>query len=143
MFYYLPSSEVLKWYRVLYTVIFTVASRWVFVLSDVNFICWHLHNAALLSALIGMWLVTISHFFSTPNMFYNTIANDFFMTSLPATGLFGLVFAVLYVPGALSDSDLEFLTIFDSTLTVALAIDWAINSIVYDMNELSIIPPAL
>ena len=62
---WVPAEEGLKWFRIVTTTLLTVASRWVFVMSDVNYVSWHLHNVALLSALTGMWLVTMSNMATT------------------------------------------------------------------------------
>ena len=104
LFYCPPFNVLLKWFRVLYTTVLTVAARWVFVMSDVNYVSWHLHNTALISALTGMWLVTMSNFVSTPNKYFNTLANDFYLTALPSMGVFSLVFSVLYTPQNLTTS---------------------------------------
>ena len=143
LFYWFPPVDVLKWFRIIYTVCLSVASRWVFVQSNVNLVAWHLHNTALISALIGMWLVTVSHFLPSPNLYFNTLANDFFLTALPSFGLFGLVFSVLYVPNTISHDDLQFITIFDSILAGCLLIDTLWNAIVFDINELSVFPIVL
>ncbi len=109
MFPWLPPQEVLKWFRIVSVTVLTVASRWVFVMSDVNYVSWHLHNTALLSALTGMWLVTMANINSSQNKYYNTLANDFYLTALPSVAVFGLVFSVLYTPKNLSDSELQYI----------------------------------
>ena len=67
-----------------------------------NFVAWHLYDTALLTTLAGMWLVAISPFFTTPSIIFNTLANDFFLTSLPSIAILTLVFRVLSTPGAIS-----------------------------------------
>jgi hypothetical protein len=142
LFYWIPHSSVLKWYRVLYTSMLTVFSRWIFVNSDVNFVAWHLHNTALLSTLTGMWLVTMSHFLSAPNKYFNSLANAFFQTALPSAFLFALSFPALYSPldSPLTPGQLLYLHTFDATVVLCLLLDQALNAIVFEFNELSLVP---
>ena len=139
--YYIDQYDILKWYRILYTILLTVGSRWVFVKSDINYVAWHQHNTALVSGLLGMWLITISHFITTPNIYYNTLANDFFQSALPSTGLFALVFSVLYSPNEpLPDADLQMIAIYDAIYGLVLLIDSLFNGLIFDFNEFSFIP---
>ena len=54
-------EDYLMWYRIGYTVLLTILSRWVFVKSNFSSLTWIIHNTGLVSALIGMWLLTINH----------------------------------------------------------------------------------
>ena len=94
------NSTVLMWIRIVYTVLLTIASRWVFVKSNFSSPSWHIHNVGMISAFIGMWLVTIAHLIpsSAPDVskHLNSIANNFWLSGLPAYGLFLLAFFLIY-----------------------------------------------
>ena len=91
------------------------------------------------SALAGMWLVTVSHFI-TAEKHYNNLANDFYLSSLPATGLFALAYLFLYEPDSINDRDLNQVLAFDFVMWVVLVIDNVFGSIMFDINEFSLIP---
>ena len=147
-YYYLTSlpfftvvpEDVLMWYRIVTTVLLTVLSRWIFNKSDNTLPFWHLHNMGLGSALLGMWLVTVSHFLTSPDKYYNNLANDFYLSSLPATGLYALAYLFLYEPDSMSDRDLNQILAFDFVMWVVLVIDNVFGSIMFDINEFSLIP---
>ena len=131
---------VLMWYRIVTTVLLTVFSRWIFNKSDNTLPFWHLHNMGLGSALAGMWLVTVSHFIIPANFVYNNLANDFYLSSLPATGLYALAYLFLYEPDSINDRDLNQVLAFDFVMWVVLVVDNVFGSIMFDINEFSLIP---
>ena len=97
----------------------------------------------LISALAGMWLVTVSHFIKqagSVNKYYNNLANDFYLSSLPATGLYALAYLFLYDPDSMNDRDLNQILAFDFVMWLVLLIDNVFGSIMFDINEFSPIP---
>ena len=141
----LIKTEYLMWYRIAYTVIFTIISRWVFVKSNVSNLTWLINNTGLISSLVGMWLVTISHFvpligFDTLTKHFNAIANNFWLAGIPSYGMFLLAFFLLYEPGAIPENQINWLVIFHIVMANFLLIDNSLNAIVFTINEYSILP---
>ena len=126
------------YYRIVTTVLLTFLSRWIFNKSDNTLPFWHLHNMGMGSALTGMWLVTISHWYK--NQYFNTLAYDFYLSSLPAVGLYALTFLFLYKPDSIPDRDLNQIFTFDLVIFTVLLIDNIFGSIMFDINEFSPIP---
>ena len=58
----LLKTEYYLWFRIAYSIVFTILSNWMFIKSNFTSVAWHLHNTGMISTLIGMWLVTISPF---------------------------------------------------------------------------------
>lgn len=141
----LIDTNYLKWYRIVYSVLFTIISVWVFVKSNLSSITWLIHNTGLISTLAGMWLVTISHFIpligdETLTKHYNAIANNFWLAGMPSYGMFLLAFFLLYEPGAIPENQLSWLVIFHLVMANFLLLDNSLNAIVFTINEYSILP---
>ena len=138
-------SDYLKWYRIVYSVLFTIISLWVLVKSNGSSITWLIHNTGLISTLAGMWLVTISHFIKlieddTLTKHFNAIANNFWLAGMPSYGMFLLAFFLLYEPGAIPENQLNWLVIFHIVMANILLLDNSLNAIVFTINEYSILP---
>ena len=132
------------WYRIVTTVLLTVLSRWIFNKSDNTLPFWHLHNMGLGSALLGMWLVTVSHFFEKePNKYLNNLANDFYLSCLPSTSLYALAYLFLYEPDSMNERDLNQVLTFDFVMWLVMLIDNLFGSVMFDINEFSPIPIVL
>ena len=138
-------SDYLKWYRIVYSVLFTIISLWVLVKSNGSSITWLIHNTGLISTLAGMWLVTISHFIKlieddTLTKHFNAIANNFWLAGMPSYGMFLLAFFLLYEPGAIPENQLNWLVIFHIVMANILLLDNSLNAIVFTINDYSILP---
>ena len=141
----LIGSSYLMWYRIVYTILLTLISRWVFVKSNVSSITWLIHNTGLISTFVGMWLVTISHFVpligvDTLTKHYNAIANNFWLAAMPSYGMFLLAFFLIYEPGSIPENQLNWLVIFHIVMANILLLDSSLNAIVFSINEYSILP---
>ena len=147
----LIEKNVLMGIRIVYTVLLTIASRWVFVKSNFSSPSWHIHNVGMISAFIGMWLVTIAHLIETINKdnipevvgfskHFNIIANNFWLSGLPAYGLFLLSYFLINEQDTIPASQMNWLIIFDLVMGNILLFDNAINGIIFDINEYSLLP---
>ena len=141
----LIGSSYLMWYRIVYTILLTLISRWVFVKSNVSSITWLIHNTGLISTFVGMWLVTISHFVpligvDTLTKHYNAIANNFWLAAMPSYGMFLLAFFLIYEPGSIPENQLNWLVLFHIVMANILLLDSSLNAIVFTINEYSILP---
>ena len=141
----LIDTNYLKWYRIVYTVLFTIISLWVLVKSNGSSITWLIHNTGLISTLAGMWLVTMSHFIElievdTLTKHFNAIANNFWLAGMPSYGMFLLAFFLIYEPGAIPENQLNWLVIFHIVMANFLLLDSSLNAIVFTINEYSILP---
>ncbi len=95
------------------------------------------------SALTGMWLVTVSHFLnknSSESKYLNNLANNFYLSALPATALYALSFLFLYEPDSINYRDLNQIVSFDFVMLIVLLIDNVVGAIMFDINEFTLIP---
>jgi hypothetical protein len=119
------------WFRIVYTTLLTIASRWIFVKSNFSSPSWHIHNTGMISAFIGMWLLTITSILDARGVFdievmmhFNTLAHNFWLSGLPSYALFLLAYFLIFEKdGNMTQSQLNWLIIFDMVMGNILLLD--------------------